>query len=327
MTERFPCLVLDWYMWEAKRSFPKGWWHKLPSVLSLGKPGWMFGRWLLLSFKNGFAWKRDTPVSMVSSPIFPVKWWQLGGVYLISRHMWRIASLLCLSPVTFLSLEEWNHGLAVLWDIHPQISGEIWWSHHFPASKYLKSSNVSILQENFWKWVSLVFNLTFMILMSYDMIAQLSRPAADVSHVARRGAFGHLPKEGPGWNSPPASRDVTTRRKHEKRVVVVSENGDIGWYMARTWQDWWSSGTKFVSAPRPWQPCFHSRFVCYLVPSPFLTKHTLDIPGWSKNKRVELNSPWFGRSLPWRLASPWAIAPPGGLRTGISWVDLKDPGN
>ena len=30
------------------------------------------------------------------------------------------------------------------------------------------------------------------------MIAQLSRPAADVSHVARRGAFGRLPKEGPG---------------------------------------------------------------------------------------------------------------------------------
>ena len=27
----------------------------------------------------------------------------------------------------------------------------------------------------------------------------------------------------------------------------------------------------------PGAPCFHSRFVCYLVPSPFLTKHTLDI--------------------------------------------------
>ena len=48
------------------------------------------------------------------------------------------------------------------------------------------------------------------------------------------GAFGRLPKEGPGWNSPPASRHVTTWRKHGTKTVVVSENEDM-WVWINTY--------------------------------------------------------------------------------------------
>lgn len=110
-------------------------------------------------------------------------------------------------------------GCVWIWDIHPPMQ---WWNmvkssfphleskiiehHHFTGRLLYWHPSSSNSHSWYW-WV-----MTWL----HQKLHNLAAPPQMLATL-HCGAFGRLPKEGPGWNSPPASRDVSTRRNMRKQ--------------------------------------------------------------------------------------------------------------